>query len=172
VGGRRRSSGAVALAVVLAVAPAAPALALGGGSAPGSGVLVAGTAASATPPGADPVDGGDGGEDGQGDDDGGLWYSPAPTGTAPGVPAPSVIGPSGPGPSGVGTAGVGPTGTPAAAAALAPGPGDGHDLVLHAFLVLDCVVISGAAFSYGRRARRAARRGRARTGPPHPGTRR
>ena len=152
MGARRRTWGAVALTAVLAVAPAGAAL---GAGAPARGAGRAAPSASAASPGVDPAEGQ--GDDGEGDD-GGLWNPPpstAPRTAAPSTPSASTAAPSG----------TRPAVTPVAAAGPLPGSGDGHDLVLHAFLVLDCVVISGAAFSYGRRARRAAARGRSRLAP-------
>jgi hypothetical protein len=84
------------------------------------------------------------GENDEGDDDGGLWATPSPTdpSSSAAVPSPAAA-PAAAAPAngaGAGT-GVRPSG----------GLSSGRVLVLQVFLVLDCLVVSVAAFTYGRR---------------------
>jgi len=125
---------------VLLVAPA-PTAAFAAVGPPGAGRAVAARGPVAGP---GPRAGSDDDEDG-----GGLTV-PLPTGTVvPSAPAPG---------------GAPPAATPAAGAgapAGRSGGSSGRDLVVQVFVLVNALVIAGAAFSYRRRARPAPRLDRA-----------
>jgi len=120
-----------------------------------AGAAPATAAVPAGPPAADPAAPttaavATGGRD-EGDDDGGLLNAPAAPGGTPVVSAPSPgLAPYGAGDPLLDAGGAAPT-VPAAA------DGTPRDLALQAFVVVNGVVVAGAAFSYGPRSRRRTR---------------
>ena len=119
-----------------------------------AGAAPATAAVPAGPPAADPAAptaAATVGRDDEGDDDGGLLNAPAAPGATPVVSAPSPgLAPYGAGDPLLDAGGVAP-------AAPAAADGAPRDLAVQAFVVVNGVVVAGAAFSYGPRSRRRAR---------------